>query len=277
MDDADVVSRPQGWARPFRCLILLAAAVCGLGTSLAVARPLAPGAPLRSATTTPTTTTPTATTPASPLVLPISSVVKSRPVPAGFVGLSLEYRDILTYGGPNPKAVNPLFVRLIENLAPGQAPVLRIGGDSTDWSWWPVPGVKQPPGVTYTITPRWVASARALAQATGALYILGINLEADNPRVEKAEARALLTGITWRYVEAVELGNEPELYAALPWYRTATGERVRGRPGPTTSWRSTTNSSSSTRPNRGFRWQGLLREATAGSRTSPPSSRANRR
>ena len=156
--------------------------------------------------------------------------MKARPVPPGFVGLSLEYRDILTYGGPNPKAINPLFVRLIQNLAPGQTPVLRIGGDSTDWSWWPVPGVKKPPGVTYTITRQWIASARALAQDTGALYILGVNLEADNPRIEKAEARALLTGITWRYVEAVELGNEPELYAALPWYKTATGQRVRGRP-----------------------------------------------
>jgi hypothetical protein len=221
MDDADAVSRPAlpGWARPFPWLILLAA-VLGLGTSLAMARPIAAPGPLRS----------TATTPAAPLPLPISAVVKARPIPAGFVGLSLEYRDILTYGGPNPKAVNPLFVRLIQNLAPGQTPVLRIGGDSTDWSWWPVPGVKKPPGVTYTITPGWIASARALAQDTGAQYILGVNLEAGNPRVEKAEARALLTGITWRYVEAVELGNEPELYAALPWYKTATGERVRGRP-----------------------------------------------
>jgi hypothetical protein len=109
--------------------------------------------------------------------------------------------------------------------------LLRIGGDSTDWSWWPVPHVKKPPGVTYAITPQWIRTARALAQDTGARYILGVNLEANSPTVEDAEARALLSGIGWPYIQAVELGNEPELYSRLAWYRLASGERVFGRLG----------------------------------------------
>ena len=44
-----------------------------------------------------------------------------------------------------------MFEQLIRNLAPGQAPDLRIGGDTTDWTWWPVPGVAKPGGIRYSL------------------------------------------------------------------------------------------------------------------------------
>jgi hypothetical protein len=140
-------------------------------------------------------------------------------MPAGFVGLSLEYRALLSYLGTNPSALNPVFERLLGNLAPGQDPILRIGGDSTDWTWYPVPKMKRPPGITYDITPAWLSVARALAQTTNARYILGINLEANSAVIENAESHALLSGIGRRHVAALELGNEPELYSRLGWYR----------------------------------------------------------
>jgi hypothetical protein len=107
--------------------------------------------------------------------------------------------------------------------------VLRIGGDSTDWTWWPVPKMVRPPGVTYAITRSWLAVARALAQATAAHYILGINLEAHSDALEAAEAHALQSGIGRQYVSALELGNEPELYSKLGWYRSGAGF-ITGRP-----------------------------------------------
>ena len=64
----------------------------------------------------------------------------------GFVGLSLEYKAVRAYTGSNPNAINPVLVQLLRQLAPGQAPVLRIGGDSTDATWWPVRGVIPPGG-----------------------------------------------------------------------------------------------------------------------------------
>ena len=70
----------------------------------------------------------------------------SRPVPPGFIGLSLEYPAPLDYAGGDPQAINPGFIRLVHGLAPGQSPVIRIGGDSTDSTWWPVAGVARPPG-----------------------------------------------------------------------------------------------------------------------------------
>ena len=169
--------------------------------------------------------------PAAPTaVVTVRPIALGRPNPVGFVGLSLEYRTVLSYSGTDPRAINPVFVRLLQNLVPDQSPVLRIGGDSTDWTWWPVPKMLRPLGVTYDITPRWLAVARALAQATRARYILGINLEANSDPIEAAEARALLSGIGRRYVASLELGNEPELYPKLGWYKTANGVFVPGRP-----------------------------------------------
>jgi hypothetical protein len=123
-----------------------------------------------------------------------------------------------------------VLAQLIRNLAPGQAPVVRIGGDSTDWTWWPVPGVRPAPGLTYRLSPRWIARARALAVSTGARLILGINLQADDTAIAAAEARHLVDGIGRGRIEALEVGNEPELYSALPWYHTRAGVPAFGRP-----------------------------------------------
>lgn len=153
-----------------------------------------------------------------------------RPIPPGFIGLSLEYRAVLSYAGSDPRALNPVFLQLLRNIAPDQSPVLRIGGDSTDWTWWPVPKMQRPPGITYNITPDWLAVARALAEQTGVHYILGINLEADVQAIEVAEAHALLAGIGRAHVAALELGNEPELYSRLSYYVNAKGLGVFGRP-----------------------------------------------
>jgi hypothetical protein len=153
-----------------------------------------------------------------------------RPVPFGFLGLSLEYSAIEAYAGTDPRALDPVFERLVSNLVPGQSPVLRIGGDSTDRTWWPTPGLVPPLGIKYAITPRWLTVTRALADALRARLILGLNLEADSPPLAVSEAHALLVGLGPRRVRAFELGNEPDLYASFPWYRTPSGSHVTGRP-----------------------------------------------
>ena len=122
-----------------------------------------------------------------------------------------------------------MFVQLVRNLAPGEAPVLRIGGDSADRTWWPTAAVQRPAGVTFAITDRWLEVTRSLAQTLGAHLILGLDLEADSPELASAEATAIIDGVGSRSIFALELGNEPDLYPAFPWYRTAGGG-VLGRP-----------------------------------------------
>ena len=68
-----------------------------------------------------------------------------------------------------------------------------------------------------------MARTRALAQAIDGRMILGVGLEADRTAIDAVEAKQLLGGIGRRYVAAMEIGNEPELYTLVPWYRKLHG------------------------------------------------------
>lgn len=118
----------------------------------------------------------------------------------------------------------------MRNLTPGQSPVIRFGGDTTDWTWAPTPGVAKPPGIRYTLDNAWMRSTQAMAAVLNARLILGVNLEADSRRIAAAEAAALLRGVGRRHVAGLELGNEPEVYRTLGWYATPAGAGVPGRP-----------------------------------------------
>ncbi len=152
-----------------------------------------------------------------------------RPIPAGFLGLSIEFQAIRAYTGPDPAQVNPVLVQLIRNLTPGAAPVIRIGGDSTDASWVPTPNVKPPPQVTYQLTPAWFATTAQLVHELGAKVIAGINLGADQPALAAAEARADEQAFG-SSLEAFEIGNEPNVYDVIAAYHTPTGGPVLTRP-----------------------------------------------
>jgi hypothetical protein len=163
------------------------------------------------------------------LSVAVSSRAIGRPIPAGFLGLSIEYTSLEGYLGDDPHRPNPLFLDLVRKLDPGQSPVLRIGGDSTDWTWWPVAGMRRPGGIHLTLTRRLLAVLGATARALNAKMIMGINFEANSRRIAGAEARALARALG-DHLAYLELGNEPELYGAFAWYVTADGTRVYGRP-----------------------------------------------
>jgi hypothetical protein len=152
-----------------------------------------------------------------------------RPLKPDFIGLSLEYTTLRAYTGPNPRRINPVLVQLIRNLAP--RPVLRFGGDSTDSTWAPTRAVARPPGIRFTLTKRWLQSARSLARDTNARIIAGINFEANSPALARAEAHALIGGLGRSRIAALEVGNEPELYGSFGWYQTAAGQSITGRTG----------------------------------------------
>jgi hypothetical protein len=162
-------------------------------------------------------------------VFTVGGASAAPPIPAGFTGLSFELTALETFAGRDPRAINPVFVQLIRNISQGGRPVIRMGGDTSDWSWYPVRGMAQPPWVRYTLNQAWLAVARAVVSQLNARLIVGLNLEAGNARIAQAEANALVTGIGARAIDALELGNEPELYAAFNWYRTKAGVGIHGR------------------------------------------------
>jgi Glycosyl hydrolase family 79 C-terminal beta domain len=149
--------------------------------------------------------------------------------PSGFVSLSLEFRAVHVYTGRDPDHINPVLVSLLHDLAPEGSQVLRIGGNSTDQTWWPMRRVLPPAGVRYGLTPGWMRTTKALAQAARAKLILGVNLAARRPDLAAAEARALLAGIGRRYIQALEIGNEPDLYPVFAWFRDRRGRVVHSR------------------------------------------------
>jgi hypothetical protein len=88
----------------------------------------------------------------------------------------------------------------------------------------------KPGGIRYTLNNGWIAVTKALAQAADARLILGVNFEANSRKVASVEARELVKGIGSSSIEALELGNEPELYSVFGWYHTKGGVKVLGRP-----------------------------------------------
>src|SRR5581483_4581384 len=130
-----------------------------------------------------------------PTALTIGGPAARRAIPAGIVGLSFEYWAARDYAGDNPRRVNPVFLQLIRNLAGGSAPVLRIGGVTTDTTWRPTPAASTPPGAIFALTHRWIQTIGALSSKLGARLILGINFEANSRTVAAAEASALVAGV----------------------------------------------------------------------------------
>jgi hypothetical protein len=161
---------------------------------------------------------------------PVSASVQSTPaspsLPPGFIGVSLEYDGSHRYTGADPRNIDPVLLALLGQLAPQKALVMRIGGNSADATWWPIRRMRPPGGVKYALSDNWLATTRALASHLGAHLIMGINLAAGRPAIAVAEARAFLRGLGRKYLQAFEVGNEPDLYNKFPWYRDRLG-RVR--------------------------------------------------
>ena len=173
--------------------------------------PLAPSQPIPAPTAPPPKTAP-------PVTVQVGHTAVGRPITPGFVGFSFEYQAVREYTGSDPRAINPVLVQLIRNLAPGQSPVLRIGGNSADQTWWPTGSIPCTPGIAYTLDPSWLATTRALAKQTGGKLLLDLNLKLGSAAEVSAEAHAFQTGIGNSLIDAFEIGNEPELYPITPYY-----------------------------------------------------------
>lgn len=167
---------------------------------------------------------------AGPTPLTVGGSPAGPPIRAGFVGLTTEFWDIFKEEGTTPALPDVPFEQVLENLAPEGGFNLRIGGDTTDWTWWPVPGMAQPPWARWTLTPAWMAEAQKLLEDLHAHLIIGINMEADNPLVATTEVNAIKAGIGPTVPTTFEIGNEPELYPKWPFYITKAGQTVFGRP-----------------------------------------------
>jgi len=214
--------------------MVLGGVLAGLVLGLLATQSGGDAAKTTSTTTTSTTTTSTSAEKLdslpSAVTISLPRTATGRRVPDGFLGFSFEFSAVRAYTGGDPRNINPVFEQLIRNLTPGRRPVIRIGGDSTDLSYAPSPGVTPPPYVAYALTPGWMATTAALAHQLGARMTMGLNLVANNPALAAAEARDFVRALGRRSVGALEIGNEPNIYSQLTVEHTLLGIPLHARP-----------------------------------------------
>ena len=120
----------------------------------------------------------------------------------GAVGLSMEASELET---GHLSAAHDRLVRLMRLLGPS---VLRIGGNSVDFSWWTSTGEPPPPWAISTVTPADLAVLHGLLAAAGWRVLLGVDLGHFEPARAADEAR-YAQRILGKDLVGVELGNEP--------------------------------------------------------------------
>ena len=121
----------------------------------------------------------------------------------GSVGLSIESDELAT------QDLNPShgsLVALMRHLGPA---VLRVGGNSLDYSWWTANSRTQPPSwATNVVTPADLFRLRALLTATNWRVILGVDLGHFDPIGAASEARIAQHILGYRLL-GFEVGNDP--------------------------------------------------------------------
>jgi hypothetical protein len=129
-------------------------------------------------------------------------------LPRSFLGFSIEVGDAVFdahYLHLFSRAVDLIRIR-------GDGPqVLRVGGNSTDQSYWRhrLPASRPP---AFELGRTWLRDLRRIVDALHARVILGVNAIADAPGMAASLARAVVSHLPAHTIVAFEVGNEPDLY-----------------------------------------------------------------
>jgi Glycosyl hydrolase family 79 C-terminal beta domain len=148
-----------------------------------------------------------------PVVRRTISVGGGIPIPPSFAGLSIEYWSAQDYLGSGGR-VNRVFAGLIDTLRDGgrSAPTIRLGGNSTDETWWNPGNAARPPGSAVDLNDGWISQLRAWTTATATPMLLGVNFALDDPANALGYVQAATTALG-RRLAGFEVGNEPDRYA----------------------------------------------------------------
>jgi hypothetical protein len=146
------------------------------------------------------TSTFTVTLPSGVLAEAFVSPTPQMTIPPDFMGLSTDYWSVIADMGQSATGVNQIYRTLVNNLTQYYtAPLLfRIEGDNS------TPAQQQPA----------VEPLAEFAQAVHVNYTLGVDLMNGNLSPSVAEATQWVSGIPNNLIQAIEIGNEPDLYVA---------------------------------------------------------------
>ncbi|HWE34408.1 MAG TPA: glycosyl hydrolase family 79 C-terminal domain-containing protein [Solirubrobacteraceae bacterium] len=129
-------------------------------------------------------------------------------LPRSFLGFSIEVGDAVF----DAHHLH-LFAHAVDLIRiRGDGPqVLRVGGNSTDQSYWHrrLP-VSRPPA--FELGRTWLSGLRRIVDAIHARVILGVNAIADSPGMAASLARSVSRQLPPHALVGLEVGNEPDLY-----------------------------------------------------------------
>ena len=157
-------------------------------------------------------------------------------VPPNFNGLSIETYDLPKYASSSTIGA---FSALLSQLGTGSdGAVLRLGGDSTDYTYWAGRSSLTQPGpfAAYPIYGSWLHTLNSLLTQSDAKAIIGVNLANDDTSAAITWVEAA-NNILGSSVLAYEIGNEPDQYTTHAISVSATGVPTYARStsyGPTT-------------------------------------------
>lgn len=133
------------------------------------------------------------------------------PIPEDFLGVSMEVDSVRPALGVSAAEPNAEALTLLSNL--GRA-TLRIGGTSTDQTCWNPSRGARPAGCSYDVTADTMGAIAGASEHLGWDVLVGVNLQLDDVARAVAFVEDGVSAIPAARVRALELGNEPNLYAA---------------------------------------------------------------
>lgn len=150
--------------------------------------------------------------PAAPAAVTFSLTGGGQRIPNAFFGVSIEYKELSQY-----EAEGALFDRAMALIKPedGSRMALRVGGKSADHVYWQAAAAKPPQWVSF-ITAHWLSKLAVLVRSDHLRVMLDLNLAVHAPALEAAFAAAAAKALPPTSLEAVEVGNEPDLYSGQP-------------------------------------------------------------
>jgi hypothetical protein len=161
----------------------------------------------------------------TPISVSVDASEAGAPVPQNFLGLSFEVAalgQIASYGGGGN------LVTLLRSLGAG---VLRFGGVTADEQIaWTDPATPRPPWALGVLEASDFRELATLADETGWRVLLTLGLGHYEPQAAAREAASAKAALG-EWLEAIELGNEPNAYAlhglrSTPWTFVQYDEQV---------------------------------------------------
>jgi len=137
----------------------------------------------------------------------------------GFIGLSIEISSIMYFMEQEKRRPKRWFVQLLKNLKDltGESPVIRLGGNSGDYSWYNPRNLPNPEGIEYSVNDDFLHALQTLSEELGTRWIFGLNFRrGDNSTYATDFASAIGRIMERKYIQGFQIGNEPDLYDK-PW------------------------------------------------------------